>query len=67
MLIATLPIDTVEELLRVIDFYVVRWTIEVWFRTLKTGCRVEELRLETQARLQNRLAFTTSLPGGCCL
>lgn len=57
MLMTTLPIDTVEDVLRVIDFYVVRWTIEVWFRTLKTGCRVEELQLETRARLQNCLAF----------
>lgn len=57
MLMTTLPIDTVEDVLRVVDYYVARWTIEVWFRTLKTGCQVEELQLETRARLQNCLAF----------
>lgn len=40
-----------------IDFYMARWTIELYFRTLKTGCRVEELQLETRSRLQNCLAF----------
>lgn len=57
MLMTTLPIDTVDDVLRVIDYYIVRWMIEVWFRMLKTGCRVEELQLNTRARLQNCLAF----------
>lgn len=53
----TLPIDTLEEVLTALDFYVARWTIELYFRTLKTGCRVEEMQLETKSRLQNCLAF----------
>jgi hypothetical protein len=57
LLITTLPIDSTEEILLVIDYYVARWTIEVYFRTLKTGCRVEEIQLETVARLKNCLAF----------
>jgi hypothetical protein len=57
LLITTLPIDTVEEIQRVLDYYVGRWSIEVYFRTLKTGCRVEEIQLETQHRLKNCLAF----------
>jgi hypothetical protein len=57
LLITTLPIDSLEEILLVIDYYVARWTIEVYFRTLKTGCRVEEIQLESVARLKNCLAF----------
>jgi hypothetical protein len=57
LLITTLSIDSVEDVLRVIDYYVARWTIEVYFRTLKTGCRVEEIQLETTARLKRCLAF----------
>jgi hypothetical protein len=57
LLITTLPITTVDDVLRVIDFYVLRWTVEIFFRALKTGCRVEEIQLETNARLQNCLAF----------
>lgn len=57
LLLTTLPIDTIEEVLQTLDFYVARWTIELYFRTLKTGCRVEDMQLETKSRLQNCLAF----------
>lgn len=57
LLITTLPIDTVEGILRIIDYYVARWTVEIFFRTLKTGCRVEDVQLETNHRLKNCLAF----------
>ncbi len=57
LLITSLPIDSVEEILRVINDYVARWTIEIFFRTLKTGCRVEEIQLEKMARVKNCLAF----------
>jgi len=57
LLITSLPIDSVPEILRVIDYYVARWTIEVYFRVFKTGCRVEEIRLETMARVKKCLAF----------
>ncbi len=57
LLITSLPIDSVKEILRVIDYYVARWTVEVYFRLLKTGCRVEEIQLETMHRVKNCLAF----------
>lgn len=57
LLITTLPIDTVDEMLLVIEYYVARWMIEVYFRVLKSGCKVEEIGLETVQRVQNCLAF----------
>jgi hypothetical protein len=36
----------------VIDFYRARWTIEDWHKVLKTGCRIEERRLETWERME---------------
>jgi hypothetical protein len=57
LLITTLPIGTLVEVLRVIDYYLARWTVEIYFRTLKTGCRVEDIQLETTARLKRCLAF----------
>jgi hypothetical protein len=57
LLLTSLPIGTVEEVLRVIDYYLARWAVEIYFRTWKTGCRVEEIQLETQARLKNCLAM----------
>lgn len=57
LLLTTLPIETVDEILRVVDFYAARWIVETYFRTLKSGCRVEKIQLETKARLQNCLAM----------
>jgi hypothetical protein len=57
LLITSLPIDTLAEIQRVIDYYVARWTIEVFFRVFKTGCQVEKIQLETLPRLKNCLAF----------
>lgn len=57
LLLTTLPIESFEDVRFVIDYYVARWTIEVYFRVLKTGCRVEEIQLETTSRIKNCLAF----------
>ena len=57
LLITTLPIDTIDEILLIIDYYVARWVVEIYFRILKTGCRVEDIQLETTHRLKNCLAL----------
>ena len=57
LLITTLPIETLEDVLRCLTYYLARWVIEIYFRVLKTGCRVEEIQLETKARLENCLAL----------
>lgn len=57
LLITTLPIKTVKEVGQVVDDDKSRWPIEVYFRTLKTGCKVEEIQLETLSRLKNCLVF----------
>lgn len=46
ILVTTLPIDTEENVRKIIQYYTVRWMIEVLFRTLKSGCRVEDRRFE---------------------
>ena len=56
-LITSLPVDSVEDIERVINYYKARWTIEVYFRVLKTGCKVEDIQLETTSRLKTCLAF----------
>lgn len=57
LLLTSLPIATAADALTVVDYYAARWTVEIFFRTLKTGCRVEDIQLETQARLKNCLAM----------
>ena len=46
MLATTLPIDTIEDIKKIIQYYTVRWMIEIFFRVLKSGCRVEARRFE---------------------
>ncbi len=56
MLITTLPIATPEQVRTVVEYYCVRWWIEIFFRTLKSGCRIEERRFEHIDRLLPCLA-----------
>ena len=56
ILLTTLPIDTIEDVQKIVQYYYVRWMIEVLFRTLKSGCRVEERRFEHIDRMLPCLA-----------
>jgi hypothetical protein len=56
LLLTSLPIDSVERVRQVIQYYSVRWMIEVLFRVLKSGCRVEERLFEYMDRLLSCLA-----------
>ncbi|NNE00537.1 MAG: IS4 family transposase [Pirellulaceae bacterium] len=57
MLVTTLPIESEEQVQQVISAYCIRWQIEVFFRTLKSGCRIERRRFEAIDRVLNCLAF----------
>ncbi|QDV57968.1 IS4 family transposase [Rosistilla oblonga] len=57
LLLSSLPVDTIAQTLRIVDLYVARWPIEVFFRVFKTGCRVEEIQLEARDRLIRALMF----------
>lgn len=56
LLVTTLPITTIEDMQQVVAIYCLRWQIEVYFRTLKSGCRVEQRQFETLRRVENSLA-----------
>lgn len=56
-LITTLPIENVEQVLLIVQYYCIRWQIEVYFRTLKSGCRVESRYFERVRRLLNCVAL----------
>lgn len=59
-LITNLPVETHTDAVHKLDWYALRWKIETFFRTLKTGCRIEEVRLTTANRLANYIAL-------CCV
>lgn len=51
LLITTLPIASQEQVREVVQYYAVRFMIEVLFRVLKSGCRVEQRRFEHLSRM----------------
>jgi hypothetical protein len=57
LLLTTLPIGTPEQVKQAVDFYCVRWNIEVFFRVLKSGCRIEHRRFEDVSRTLPALAM----------
>ena len=56
ILVTSLPVDTIEQVEQVIQYYCVRWMIEVFFRVLKTGCRIESRPFEEIDELLSCLA-----------
>ena len=46
LLVTSLPIESVEQVREIIQYYAARFMIEVLFHVLKSGCRVEERRFE---------------------
>jgi len=57
LLLTNLPVETPEQALEKLSWYLCRWQIEIYFRILKSGCRIEELQLEKLERLEPALAF----------
>ena len=56
LLLTSLPIDVLEQVRLIIQYYCVRWMIEIFFRVLKSGCRVEKRLFEYMDRLLTCLA-----------
>jgi hypothetical protein len=57
LLVTTEPIDSEEQVLRVVDYYRARWTIEEYFKALKTGCSFEKRQLESWDTLLKALGL----------
>ena len=57
MLLTTAPVATFEDALERLNWYTLRWGIEVYHRTLKSACHVEDRQLSEASRLENCLAI----------
>lgn len=57
LLLTTLSVQTTREAMEKIEWYGHRWKIERFHFVLKSGCRIEELQLETRERLENAIAL----------
>jgi hypothetical protein len=63
-LFTTEPIDTDDQIARVVAFYRARWVIEEFFKALKTGCAFEKRQLESLHTLDNALALFLPIAWG---
>jgi hypothetical protein len=57
LLLTDLPIDDFDRMCLVVDYYCCRWQIEIFFRVLKSGCKVEDRQFETADRYLPCLAL----------
>lgn len=57
LLLTTTPVGNFTEAVQVVEWYCARWQIEVYHKILKSGCRIEDCRLQTAERLQNYIAL----------
>jgi hypothetical protein len=56
-LLTSEPIETDVQILQIVDDYRARWTIEEYFKALKTGCAYEKRQHETKDALLNALGI----------
>lgn len=56
LLLTNLPVETLEAGREKMQWYLCRWQVEVYFRVLKSGCKVEQLQLQTRERLEAALS-----------
>lgn len=56
-LITSEPVRTMAEAIEKVSWYKLRWQIEIFFRILKSGCKVESSRLSKVDRLQKYIAL----------
>jgi hypothetical protein len=57
LLLTNTSVQNFEDALRVTGWYGCRWHIELYHKILKSGCTVEDCRLEKAERLQNYIAL----------
>lgn len=57
MLLTTIPVNTFEESVEKLQWYTKRWGIEVYHRTLKSGCQIEQRQLGNANRIEACLAI----------
>jgi hypothetical protein len=55
-LITNLRVSSLQQAIEKVQWYALRWKIETFHKILKSGCRAEEVKLRTAARLVNLLA-----------
>ena len=53
------PVDDLAAAVEKLEWYAMRWKIEVFHKVIKSGCRAEDAKLQTAERLVKLLALIT--------
>lgn len=61
LLLTNLPVTNFDEAVSVVRWYCCRWQIEIFHKIIKSGCTVEDCRLETADRLQTYIALMSAI------
>lgn len=57
VLLTTLDIDNADQIRKVVKLYGLRWTIEVFFKCLKSGCKIDSLFFQSTNSIENYIAM----------
>jgi len=55
MLLTSMSVNNFNEAIQIVDYYRSRWQIELYFKALKSGCKIEEEQLESRERIESSL------------
>ena len=59
LIVTTVPVYTLARAVEIVEAYAQRWKIERYHYVLKSGCRIEDLQLESADRIERALAIYT--------
>jgi hypothetical protein len=57
ILLTTCEVGTFEQAVEKLQWYCIRWGIEIYHRTLKSGCKIEMRQLDSADRIESSLAI----------
>lgn len=57
LLLTSVPVEQPEQARDIIRWYLCRWQIEVFFKLLKSGCKIEKLQLDNFSNTANCIAL----------
>ncbi len=57
LLLTSIDVINAEDALNIVQWYLCRWDIEVYFKVLKSGCAIEKMQLKKAHQVENGLSI----------
>jgi Transposase DNA-binding/Transposase DDE domain len=61
LLLTTEPIGTMKQVLKVVEYYSARWLVEEFHKAWKSGCKMEQRRLQTHDNFERMMVITAAV------